>query len=357
MNIFKTILLFLLGFATILINLSSCPPSVDSGPQAEFQSDVTSGTSPLTVQFTDLSIPGDSPINEWSWLFGDGSSSTQQHPTHIYLNAGTYDVSLTVTTNNGEDTELKFNFIYVMVDTSEEGEIEGEDTPDGELGEEGEDEDADRDNDGLPDSVEAIVGSSIDTPDSDMDGINDADEVYNYLTNPISPDTDKDGICDADEIASGKDPLLDETATEIFQSTQGVINALRRQLKSLLELQTSESILIRAMEFAQLQPNVKDAVISDDSRTLRVEFTNGLKFLVNTEQGSNQLIQKSSSHGYREDKGENTVKNETIPAELPSKPILILDLDLRNKAEPIVEKMFTSCGYPKSMSICIPMLI
>jgi PKD repeat protein len=35
------------------------------------------------------------------WDFGDGNASTQQNPTHIYTNMGTYNVSLSVTTSNG----------------------------------------------------------------------------------------------------------------------------------------------------------------------------------------------------------------------------------------------------------------
>lgn len=45
------------------------------------------------VQFTDLSIGN---ITSWYWDFGDGSSSNQQNPVHIYKNGGIYNVSLTV---------------------------------------------------------------------------------------------------------------------------------------------------------------------------------------------------------------------------------------------------------------------
>jgi len=36
--------------------------------------------------------------------------------------------------------------------------------------------------------------------DSDMDGLNDGDEVHSYKTNPSNPDTDSDGLKDGDEI-------------------------------------------------------------------------------------------------------------------------------------------------------------
>jgi PKD repeat protein len=35
-------------------------------------------------------------INSWNWDFGDGNTSTEQNPTHTYLIAGNYQVSLTI---------------------------------------------------------------------------------------------------------------------------------------------------------------------------------------------------------------------------------------------------------------------
>lgn len=48
---------------------------------------------PLTVYFTDLST---NPGGNWFWSFGDGSSSTTQHPVHTYPAPGTYTVGLTI---------------------------------------------------------------------------------------------------------------------------------------------------------------------------------------------------------------------------------------------------------------------
>ena len=82
-------------------------------PAADFTADATSGTAPLTVQFTDTSTPGGSPITAWLWLFGDGAKSTAQNPSHVYTMAGTYNVSLEVTASAGSDTELKLNHVTV----------------------------------------------------------------------------------------------------------------------------------------------------------------------------------------------------------------------------------------------------
>ena len=54
-------------------------------------------------------------ITAWSWTFGDGTSSTQQHPQHTYQAAGTYTVSLTVTGTTGTAAEQKTNYITVAV--------------------------------------------------------------------------------------------------------------------------------------------------------------------------------------------------------------------------------------------------
>jgi len=79
-------------------------------PVANFVGSPTSGTAPLTVNFTDQST---GQISSWSWNFGDGGTSTAQNPTHQYANAGTYTVSLTVTGPGGSDTETKSNYITV----------------------------------------------------------------------------------------------------------------------------------------------------------------------------------------------------------------------------------------------------
>jgi PKD repeat protein len=53
-------------------------------------------------------------ITSWLWNFGDGSTSTQQNPSHTYTAAGTYNVSLTVGGTTGTDTETKNGYITVM---------------------------------------------------------------------------------------------------------------------------------------------------------------------------------------------------------------------------------------------------
>ena len=78
---------------------------------AEFTSDTTTGSRPLPVQFTDQSLG--SPVS-WSWVFGDGGTSTAQSPPYTYLRHGRYTVSQTVTNASaGTNSTTKINYITV----------------------------------------------------------------------------------------------------------------------------------------------------------------------------------------------------------------------------------------------------
>jgi len=67
-----------------------------------------------SLQFTDQST---GVIVAWSWDFGDGTTSTDQNPTHAYTANGQYTVSLTVTdSHNYQDTKTVTNFITVAND-------------------------------------------------------------------------------------------------------------------------------------------------------------------------------------------------------------------------------------------------
>ncbi len=71
-----------------------------------------------SVQFNDNST---NYPTSWYWLFGDGGSSTAQNPSHVYLNSGSYTVSLKATTGCGNDTFTKI--IHVNSDAGIDSEI------------------------------------------------------------------------------------------------------------------------------------------------------------------------------------------------------------------------------------------
>ena len=81
-------------------------------PTADFNANSTNICEGIAVQFNDLSS---SNINSWIWDFGDGNTSTQQNPTNVYLNSGTYSITLSVTNANGTDTYSITNYISVSI--------------------------------------------------------------------------------------------------------------------------------------------------------------------------------------------------------------------------------------------------
>ncbi|MEJ5266599.1 MAG: PKD domain-containing protein [Bacteroidales bacterium] len=84
--------------------------SVFGQPIANFIANQTQACGSLTVQFTDLSQ--NNPTS-WLWNFGDGETSTEQNPIHIYSTPGSYTVSLTVSNDNGNDIKVVENYITV----------------------------------------------------------------------------------------------------------------------------------------------------------------------------------------------------------------------------------------------------
>ncbi|MBE7474952.1 MAG: hypothetical protein DPW09_26315 [Anaerolineae bacterium] len=71
------------------------------------------GTAPLAVTFIDLSTPLNQ-IESWQWDFGDGGSSTEVNPTHVYTREGSYTVTLTVATSQTTYAEAKPNYVTVI---------------------------------------------------------------------------------------------------------------------------------------------------------------------------------------------------------------------------------------------------
>ncbi|MDR6559388.1 PKD repeat protein [Arthrobacter pascens] len=85
-------------------SLGSGNPPGPTAPTASFTATPTSGTAPLTVDFTDTSTG--SPTS-WDWNFGDGSTSTSRNPSHTYSAAGTYSARLTATNAEGSSSTTR----------------------------------------------------------------------------------------------------------------------------------------------------------------------------------------------------------------------------------------------------------
>ncbi len=81
-----------------------------SSPEANFTASPESGPAPLIVTFADQST---GTVRSWSWIFGDGESSTEQNPVHTYSSPGTYTVFLTV--SDGAASSSQYGTIAVNI--------------------------------------------------------------------------------------------------------------------------------------------------------------------------------------------------------------------------------------------------
>ncbi|MCR9245386.1 MAG: PKD domain-containing protein [bacterium] len=94
-----------------------------NGLFAGFTADVTTGPSPLTVNFTDTSFSSAAGgVTSWAWDFdNDGTiDSTAQNPTHTFTNCGAYDVALTVTdATNPPSTVVRSGYIVTDLVTAD----------------------------------------------------------------------------------------------------------------------------------------------------------------------------------------------------------------------------------------------
>ena len=79
--------------------------------QADFSADVTSGCSPLVVNFSNLST-GTSGATTYEWDFETGSSSVE-NPSRVFNNVGIYTVRLIAIDGGTRDTTEKVDFIEV----------------------------------------------------------------------------------------------------------------------------------------------------------------------------------------------------------------------------------------------------
>jgi hypothetical protein len=162
---------FATGYDDTSAASGGCLYACGEQPTAVFSYEATG----LSVVFTDTSVPGNDPIDSYYWDFGDCSvpgTSTDQNPTHLYTEAGTYTVCLSVTDIKACPTGCPC------------------DTPPGAPGQ----------TEGRRDTVcQHVVVSE--GPDSDGDGVPDLSDNCRLTPNPFQEDTDSDNYgnwCDCD---------------------------------------------------------------------------------------------------------------------------------------------------------------
>jgi len=80
--------------------------------KAEFTSASRIGSDKTVVTFKDLSSGN---ITSRLWDFGDGTTSTEKEPVHVYTQPKAYDVKLTVSGPDGSSTETEIGFVQDII--------------------------------------------------------------------------------------------------------------------------------------------------------------------------------------------------------------------------------------------------
>ncbi|MEL6132351.1 MAG: PKD domain-containing protein, partial [Bacteroidota bacterium] len=87
----------------VVVDVNGCTDAISkqeyirlTRPTADFLASANQICPGTNMSFLDKSIP-DTTIVGWLWEFGDGVTSTDQNPVHIYTTPGQYTISLTVT--------------------------------------------------------------------------------------------------------------------------------------------------------------------------------------------------------------------------------------------------------------------
>lgn len=103
-----------------LITIADCPP-IANFITSQVAVCADPANSQDTVTFTDLSTTPSAPITNWSWSFSpgtvtyaNGTNSSSQNIDVTFDAPGTYEVTLTVTSSEGNDSEIKTAYIEAI---------------------------------------------------------------------------------------------------------------------------------------------------------------------------------------------------------------------------------------------------
>ena len=96
----------------VLFGIESVVPELQHG--VTFYSDSTAGWVPVDAVFAGSTFTSS---NSWIWDFGDGDSATVKTPTHTYLQAGVFDVSLEAEISGDFKRKERKQFIVALADS------------------------------------------------------------------------------------------------------------------------------------------------------------------------------------------------------------------------------------------------
>ncbi|NJE77199.1 PKD domain-containing protein [Thermococcus sp. ES12] len=91
--------------AEITVSPENLPPTADF---TVFPKNPRAGE---VVNFVDKSYDPDGSIMSWSWDFGDGKTSTEREPAHVFREPGNYTVTLTVRDSGGQDDSARLAIV------------------------------------------------------------------------------------------------------------------------------------------------------------------------------------------------------------------------------------------------------
>ena len=89
----------------------SAAPILNRNPEAIFAYTPDHPNAREQIQFINMSSDPDGLVTAWHWDFGDGITSTEKEPRHVYMRVGTYPVTLTVTDDSGAQDALQKEII------------------------------------------------------------------------------------------------------------------------------------------------------------------------------------------------------------------------------------------------------
>ncbi len=98
--------------------LAGLPPAKTVDAAFAIQPGQEIGVLPHLVNFNSGESTADDGIASYAWEFGDGSTSTEPNPTHMYETTGVFSVKLTVTDTQGQSDTLTRNDLITVTTTA-----------------------------------------------------------------------------------------------------------------------------------------------------------------------------------------------------------------------------------------------
>jgi parallel beta-helix repeat protein len=113
-NSTHTTLYFTFGHSTRKIQIRGTKVIGNTIPTANFTYSPTAPKENQDIEFNDTSTDPDGTVHAWLWNFGDGNTSSVQHPIHRYIIGGTYTVMLTVTDNQNATNTIAKTIVVAL---------------------------------------------------------------------------------------------------------------------------------------------------------------------------------------------------------------------------------------------------